>query len=126
MTVITTRIASDDLEPFPETVLTIHPDGVETRRHGRALDRGNDGPVIAHRRLGLDPTDEAAADVAFMDEGVADLQPALGVQVGQPRRGAGAAGAAIDGLVAIEDGVAAVGPLAFRLVRPQDVADAVD
>ncbi|MNL18124.1 hypothetical protein D3C87_1392560 [compost metagenome] len=61
-----------------------------------------------------------------MDEGVADLQTPLGVQMGQPRRGAGAAGTAVDGLVAIEDSVAAVGPLAFRRVGPQDMADAVD
>uniref|UniRef100_A0A0N5A080 LigA n=1 Tax=Parastrongyloides trichosuri TaxID=131310 RepID=A0A0N5A080_PARTI len=117
---------ADDLEARPEGILAVHPDGVEAGGDGRTLDRGHDRLVVAHRGLGFDAADEPAADVAFVDEGVADLQPPLGVQMSQPRRGAGAAGAAVDGLVAIEDGVAAVGALTLGLVGPQHVADPVD
>lgn len=48
------------------------------------------------------------------------------MEMGEPRRGAGAAGAAVDRLLAIEDGVAAMGALTLGLVGPHDVIDAAD
>jgi hypothetical protein len=55
------------------------------------------------------PALEQRADDGFVHEVVADLQPALGVELRHARRGAGAAGRAVDRLVAVEDGVARMG-----------------
>ena len=66
----------------------------------------------------LDAADEAAADIAFMHETVADLKPPLGDEMRHARGRAGAAGAAIDRAFAIEYRVAAVGAFALRLCRP--------
>src|SRR3546814_17972388 len=63
---------------------------------------------------------------AFMHEAVADLQLALRVKLRHARRGAGAAGAAVDRLVGVEHGVAGIGFRPGRLAGPQDVADAAD
>src|SRR3546814_20611059 len=61
-----------------------------------------------------------------MHEAVADLQLALRVKLRHARRGAGAAGAAVDRLVGVEHGVAGIGFRPGRLAGPQDVADAAD
>ena len=48
------------------------------------------------------------------------------MQVCQSRRGAGAAGTTVDGLVAIEDGITAVGSFTLRYVGPEQVGDAAN
>src|SRR6266851_7656411 len=61
-----------------------------------------------------------------MDELVAHLELALGNEMRHARRGAGAAGAAVDRAVAIKDGVAAMRALVARRAGPHHVADAGD
>src|SRR5690606_22065641 len=110
---------SDDLEAVRVGVARIDGDGVEAGNARPALDGGHDAPmsvswVVADLGLRLDASAEQAADDALVDESIADPLPALGVQLGYARRGAGAAGTAVDRLVAVEHGVARVG---FRLGR---------
>jgi hypothetical protein len=59
-------------------------------------------------------------------EGVADLELALGRQLRHACRGAGAAGRAVDRLVAIEHRVARVRALGLWRAGPQDVAEPLD
>ena len=114
------------LEAGPEGIGAVDPDRVEPGGDRAALDGRDDRGLAAQRHRLLDPADEAAADIAFMDEAVADLQPAGRDQMGEACGGAGAAGTSVDRLVAVEDGVAAVGALPLGRVGPEDVADAAD
>ena len=61
-----------------------------------------------------------------MHEAVTGLQPALGMKLRHARRGAGAARAAVDGLVAIEHRVACIRARNRRRARPKDVRKAPD
>src|SRR3546814_16205364 len=61
---------SRDLESLPEHVVAINPDGVQSGGDRRPFDRRNDCGQIADHRFGFDPPDEAAADIAFVDEGI--------------------------------------------------------
>src|SRR3546814_12964052 len=87
---------SRDLESLPEHVVAINPDGVQSGGDRRPFDRRNDCGQIADHRFGFDPPDEAAADIAFVDEGIADAETAGRDQMREPRRRAGAARAGID------------------------------
>ncbi|GAB7553355.1 hypothetical protein NRB_28610 [Novosphingobium sp. 11B] len=58
-----------------------------------------------------------------MDEAVANRKRALARQMRKPRRRAGAAGAAVDRLVAVEHRIASVRAVMLRLVGPEDMAD---
>src|SRR3546814_10558645 len=59
---------SRDLESLPEHVVAINPDGVQSGGDRRPFDRRNDCGQIADHRFGFDTPDEAAADIAFVDE----------------------------------------------------------
>src|SRR3546814_18247410 len=61
-----------DLETVPERIVAINPNHVESRGDRRTLDRGNDRGQIADAGFGLDPAGEVAADIAFVDKGIAD------------------------------------------------------
>ena len=65
----------------------------------------------------LDAAAEQRADDRFVHERVAGLELALGVQLRHARRRAGAAGRAVDRLVAVEHGVAGM-RIADPRVRP--------
>src|SRR5437870_2878769 len=116
----------NDLEAFGERILVVDPDLVEARCDGGAFDRGNDRCVIADTGLFFDASGEAAADVALMDKALAHREPTLGMEMGEPRRRAGAARAAIDRPLAIEDRVPAVRALTLRCVGPHHVTDAAN
>src|SRR5690242_10455287 len=66
---------------LPERVFAIDPDRVEPRGDRRAFDRRHDGRLAAQFGGFLDPTREAAADIAFVDEGIADRELTLGDQL---------------------------------------------
>src|SRR3546814_13920295 len=85
---------SRDLESLPEHVVAINPDGVQSGGDRRPFDRRNDCGQIADHRFGFDPPDEAAADIAFLDEGLADAAAAGRDPMRQPARPTGAARAA--------------------------------
>ena len=75
---------------------------------------------------GFDPAPEQRADDALVDEIVADLQPPEAGLVRHAGRGPGAAGRAVDRLLAVEHGVAGMGFGVPRRARPQDMAEAPD
>src|SRR5262245_18787440 len=104
--------ASGDNEAVAERIGFVDPDLAETGRDGGAFDRLHDSGAFAQGGRGFDPANEAAADITFMDETVAHLQSALRNQMRHAGRGAGAAGAAIDGAFAVENGIAAIGAVA--------------
>src|SRR5690606_16438046 len=66
------------------------------------------------------------ADDRFMHEIVSRLEPAFGMKLGHPRRGARAAGRAVDRLGAIEDGVARMGLRVPRGTGPQNMRKSTD
>src|SRR5262245_19195607 len=74
---------------------------------------------------GLDPAGEPAADDALVDEAVAFTKPPAGVELRHARRGAGAAGASVDSLGAVEDSVPPVGAVTGSS-GPHHVADPAD
>src|SRR5690606_34438820 len=88
-----------------EGVAIIDEDGVVAGHACPARDARNDRGAARDRRGGLDPSLEDRADDALVPELVAGAEPALGRELRHPRRGAGAAGAAVDGLLAVEHGV---------------------
>ena len=57
-------LGSRNLEPRPEGIGAIDPDGVEAGRHRRPLDRRDDRRLIAQHHLFFHPPDEAAANIA--------------------------------------------------------------
>lgn len=63
-----------NLKPFPEWISTINPYRVEARCDRRPFHRRDDCRLIAETRLRLDAADEAAADIAFMDEAITDRE----------------------------------------------------
>src|ERR671919_206138 len=78
---------SKQLEAVRVRVALVDEDRVEPRQPGPAGDAGDD---------------------ALVHELVADAEFPAGSELGETRRGAGAAWRAVDGLLAIEDGIAAV------------------
>src|SRR3954453_15763596 len=99
---------SGDLEAAPVGVAVVDEDRVVARGPGPAGNRGDDGRLAAEAGRGLDPALELAADDALVNEGLALPQAAAGGELGHAGRGAGAARAAVDRLLAVEDGVAGV------------------
>src|SRR5689334_6247124 len=97
---------SDHLEAVAERIALIDEDRVDPVLPRPAGDARADRRVVADLRGALDAALEEAADDAFVHEIVADAQLALGGKLRHARRGAGAAGRAVDGAVAVEDGVA--------------------
>src|SRR5439155_14698983 len=91
-----------------------------------AFDRGDNCVEIADAGGRLDAADEAAADIAFVDETVADLEPTRRRKMGQPGRGPSAARAAVNRAFAIENGVAPVGAVARRGIGPENMRHAAD
>src|SRR5690606_6662816 len=109
-----------------EGVAIIDEDGVVAGHACPARDARNDRGAARDRRGGLDPSLEDRADDALVPELVAGAEPALGRELRHPRRGAGAAGAAVDGLLAVEHGVARMRARDGGRTRPLDVAEAAD
>ncbi len=107
-------------------VVGVDGDGVETVHFGPAFHARNDGVVVAYFGIIFDRADEFAADDAFVNEPVAFFQFALGGPLRHARRGARAAGRAVDGLVAVKNGIAGRGGRVNDRARPFDVAEAVD
>jgi hypothetical protein len=66
------------------------------------------------------------SDDALVDEVISGLELAFRRPLRHAGRCAGATGRAVDGLVAIEDGVAGMGFRSGRCAGPQDVAQAAD
>src|SRR5581483_11275164 len=91
-----------------------------------ARDARPDRAVIANGGFRFDPAVEHGADDALVHEIVAGLELALGGKLRDPRGGSGAAGRAVDRLVAIEHGVAGIGARIARLVAPLNVGDAAN
>src|SRR5918994_7949489 len=85
-------------------------DGVEPGQARPAGDAGNDRGVLPDLRRPFHAALEQAADDALVHEVFADGEPAPRRELRHARRGAGAARAAIDRLVAVEYGVATVRP----------------
>ena len=90
------------------------------------LNAARDPFVVADLGHALDPAAEERADEALMHEVVADRKLAARGKLGHARRGAGAAGAAVDRLFAVEDRVARVGLRVARRAGPEDMADPAD
>src|SRR6185437_12005668 len=109
-----------------EGIALVDEDRVDAVHARPAGDARPDGGDAAHFRRRLDAALKEAADDALMDELVAEGELALGDEMGHARRGAGAAGRAVDRLFAVEDGVAAMRLGVARLAGPHDVADAAD
>jgi hypothetical protein len=101
-----------------DRVVAVHP-----RPAGEARP---DSGAVANDGLALHPPLEQAADDAFMDEVISHPKVALSGQLRHAGGGAGAAWRAVDRLVAIEDGVAAMGARVPRCAGPLDVAHAAD
>src|SRR5687768_11232999 len=89
-----------------EWVAVVDENGIQSRHSRPASDRRDDRLAFADDGFALDAALEQGADDRFVDELVAGLKLALGVELSHARRGAGAAGRAVDGLVAVEHGVA--------------------
>src|SRR6266436_8737384 len=117
---------SNHLEAVAERVALVDEDGVDAVLARPAGDARADGGDAADFRCALDPALEEAADDALMDEIVAHLELALGGEMRHARRGAGAAGRAIDGAIAVEHRVAAMRALVARRAGPHHMADADD
>src|SRR4051794_40927462 len=120
------RACSLYLKAFPEAIRAINPDRVEPGGNCRSFDRRNDCRRVAQHGFGLDPPDEKAADIAFVYEAIPDRQPPRGGEMRQTGRRPRAARRAVDRLVAIEHGVAPVGAVRPRRVRPQNMAHPAD
>src|SRR5205807_3343999 len=99
-------------------IARIHRDRVDAMLARPARYRGHDGVVIADAGRCLDPAVEQRADDAFVHELLADLELAARGELGHARRGAGAAGRAVDRLVTVEHRVAPMGARIARLARP--------
>src|SRR3954447_20407809 len=117
---------SGDLEAAPIGVAVVDEDRVVAGGPGPAGDRGDDGGLAAEAGRRLDSALELAADDALVDEGLALPQAAAGGELGHAGRGAGAARAAVDRLLAVEDRVAGVRARVAGLAGPLDVRDAAD
>src|SRR5918992_2293771 len=117
---------SKQLEAVRVRVALVDEDRVEPRQPGPAGDAGDDRLVLTDAHQPFDPTFEQAADDALVHELVADAEFPAGRELGETRRGAGAAWRAVDGLLAIEDGIAAVCLRRAHRPRPHDMRDAAD
>src|SRR5262245_1028513 len=104
------------LKPVRERIVIVDPDFVAPRGVSRAFDRRDNRMLAADFRLRLDAADEAAADIALVHERIADLEPPLRDEMRHARRRAGAARAAVDGLVAIKHRVARIGARTVRRI----------
>ena len=112
------------LEAMRERVAVVDEDGVVAGHPGPAVDRGDD-----RRRAGR-PWPRASTrplNSVPMMLSWTKSSPTLSLPLRRPlrhaRRGAGAAGRAVDRLVAVEHGVAGMGLGLGRRAGPQDVAD---
>src|SRR5262249_29781763 len=83
--------------------------------------RGYDSRVVSDLGPGLDLAVKEATDDAFMDEGIADAESALGDELRHPCRSTGAARRAVDRLFAIEDRIARIRLFRNRATGPKDV-----
>src|SRR3954449_6180665 len=119
-------VPSGDLEAAPVGIAVVDEDRVMARGPGPAGDRGDDGGLAAEAGRGLDSALELAADDALVDEKLALPQAAAGGELGHAGRGAGAARAAVDRLLAVEDRVAGVRARVAGPAGPLDVRDAAD
>src|SRR3546814_1394179 len=74
---------------FPYTTLFRSPNHIETGGDRRTRDQGNDRRLPGDRRFGFDAPGKQAADIAFVNEAVADRQSAGPGKMRQAGRGAG-------------------------------------
>ncbi len=109
-----------------EGVAVVDEDRVVAGHPRPPLDRGDDGLEGPDLGLRLDPPAEQRADDALVDEVVADAELPLRRPLRHARGSAGAAGRAIERLVAVEDGVAGVGLRMGRHAGPEDMREALD
>src|SRR6185437_1096250 len=117
---------SHHLKPVLERVAGIDEDRVVAVHPRPAGDARADRVVIADRGRGFDPALEQAADDALMHELIARPQPAAAGELRHAGRGAGAAGGAVDGALAVEHRVAGMRARVARRAGPLHVADACD
>src|SRR5690606_7861438 len=116
-------LVSNELESVREGVPFVDEDGVEAVHARPAGDRRLDRVAAAESGGRFDAALEKAADDALVDERVADPQLAARGELRHARRGAGAARAAVDRPLAVEDRVARIGTGIARLSGPHHVAD---
>jgi hypothetical protein len=114
-----------DGKPMCKGITVVDEDRVVTGHSCPACNRRDDPRAARDLRGRFDPPLEQRSNDGFMHERVANLQLAPCRQLRHPGRGAGAAWAAVDGLIAVEHGVAGIGPRNGRSPGPQDVAQAV-
>src|SRR5918999_817897 len=95
------------LEPLPIGVAAVDEDGVEAGDARPALDRRNNRLLVSDPSAALDAADKFGADDALVHEAVAFVESSLRRPLRHPGRSAGAARRAVDGLVAVEHGIAA-------------------
>src|SRR5262245_3584782 len=114
------------LKPAPIGIAVVDEDGVDAGDARPALDGRHDRIPVADLGAPGDAADEFRADDALVHEVLPLLELALGRPLRHARARASAAGRAVDGLVAVEHGVAAGGAGAQCLARPHDVREAGD
>src|SRR6516225_11676462 len=117
---------SEHAEPLHEGVAFVEEDRVVAGDPSLPGNRWHHGVEIADRRLPFDAAAEQAADDRFVDELVADGKLAARRLLRDPRGSAGAAGRAVDRLLAIEDGIAGMRLRMMRFSRPKDVTEPGD
>src|SRR5262249_20728176 len=105
---------SGKLEAAGKRVAAVDEDRVDAVEPRPAGDARHDRAAIADLGRRLDASFEQGADDALMDEILADREPALRRELGHAGRGAGAAGRAVDRLVAVIDRITAMGAAVAR------------
>src|SRR5436305_1916051 len=109
---------SSHLESVCEGIAIVHENRVVADDPRPATDTGLDALERANVGFGLDAALEHRSDQAFLAESVADPQSPLAMELRHARRCSGAAGRAVDRLVAVEYGATAVGIAACGCVAP--------
>ena len=85
MCALAAQAALDDLETVCEAIFGIDPDFVAASCDRRALDRRDDRRLAANFGFSFNATGEARENVALVDECVATLELALGVELSEAR-----------------------------------------
>ena len=103
------REVEDSRRSRGRRVAVVDEDGVVAGHPRPAGDRGDNRVVVADGRGGLDAALNSEPMIDSCTNSSPTFQPALGGELRHARRGAGAAGRAVDRLVAVEHGVAGMG-----------------
>src|SRR6185312_7720452 len=101
--------SSHQREAVSVGVAVVDEDGIEAGLAGPAGNRGDDAGGVAYGYGLRDPSLEDRTDDGFVNEIIAHLELSPGVPLRHAGGRAGAAGRAVDGLIAVENGVAGGG-----------------